>query len=305
MSEPAGAARSPWGTGDEIGRLNLMTSESQAAVLRRLDGRHTFDLATEYFLGMPAWTAARDPAYEIWMTHSPSGTVVDDLSQAGEVANQRNSYAGSAFSMYSHTGTHVCSLNHIGQDGEFWNGWRQETHLGSRAWTVGGVFPPIIARGILLDVAADKGLECLDPSYAISDADLRDSIERTGLAVAEGDVVLIRTGRMSRWPNPDEFLGAPPGLGMSGARYLCETLGAMCVGVDAGGEALPPEQKDTFLPVHAYLLATAGAPIFENLWLEEIARTDVREFGFLAFPLKLRGSTGSPVRPVAVSLTKA
>jgi kynurenine formamidase len=254
---------------------------------------------------MPTWAAAGDPAYEIWMTHTPSGTIVDDLSHAGPVANRRHSYAGSAFSMYSHTGTHICSLNHIGLEGCFWNGWRQETHLGSRAWTVGGVFPPIIARGILLDVAADKGVECLDPSYAVTESDLRESLARTGLAVGPQDVVLIRTGRMSRWPDPDAFLRDPPGLGMGGARYLCEDLGVMCVGVDAGGEALPPEEPDAFLPVHAYLLATAGVPIFENLWLEDLARSGLREFGFQAFPLKLRGSTGCPVRPVAISLRNA
>jgi kynurenine formamidase len=297
--------QSPWGPDDEVGRLNLMTAESQVAVLRRLDGRQTFDLGVEYFFGMPTWTAARDPAYEIWMTHTPTGTIVDDLSQAGAVANERYSYAGSAFSMYSHTGTHICSLNHIGRDGRFSNGWRQETHLGSRAWTVGGVFPPIIARGILLDIASDKGVECLEPSYAITEADLRESIARTGLAVEQGDVVLIRTGLMSRWPSPEDFLREPPGLGMGGARYLCEEVGAMCIGVDAGGEALPAEEEDSFLPVHAYLLATAGVPIVENLWLEELARSDLREFGFLAFPLKLRGSTGCPVRPVVVSLRNA
>lgn len=305
MTEAASGGRSPWGQDDEVGRLNLMTAESQGDVLRRLDGHHTFDLGVEYFLGMPAWVAARDPAFEIWMTHTPTGTIVDDLSQAGAVANERYSYAGSAFAMYSHTGTHICSLNHIGRDGRFWNGWRQETHLGSRAWTVGGVFPPIIARGILLDVASDKGVECLEPSYAITAADLRESIARTGLAVEQGDVVLIRTGLMSRWPNPEDYLREPPGLGMGGARYICEDLGAMCIGVDAGGEALPAEEQDTFLPVHAYLLATAGVPIVENLWLEELARSDIREFGFLAFPLKLRGSTGCPVRPVAVSLRNA
>jgi len=302
MTEGVGAT-SPWGPDDEIGRLNLMTPESQADVLRRLDGRQVFDLGVEYFLGMPTWAEASDPAYEIWMTHTPGGTVVDNLSGAGAVANRSYSYAGSAFSMYSHTGTHICSLNHIGREGRFWNGWREGTHLGSRAWTVGGVFPPIIARGILLDVAADKSLECLDPSYAVTAADLRESIARTGLEVGRGDVILIRTGGMSRWPDADGFLREPPGLGIEGARYLSEELGAMCVGVDAGGEALPPEELDTFLPVHAYLLATAGVPIFENLWLEELAQSDLREFGFLAFPLKLRGSTGCPVRPVAVSFS--
>jgi kynurenine formamidase len=105
---------------------------------------------------------------------------------------------------------------------------------------------------------------------------------------------------MTRWPEHQAFMDAPPGLGMEAARLLCEEAGAMCVGVDAGGEVLPPEQPGSFLPVHAYLLATAGAPIVENLWLEELAEASVFEFVFLAFPLKLAGSTGLPVRPVAL-----
>src|SRR5262249_24609799 len=69
-----------------------------------------------------------------------------------------------------------------------------------------------------------------------------------------------------------------------------------------GGEPLPPAEPDTFLPVHAYLLAEAGAPVVENLWLEELAAAGIAEVAFLAFPLKLRGSTGCPVRPVALPL---
>jgi kynurenine formamidase len=92
----------------------------------------------------------------------------------------------------------------------------------------------------------------------------------------------------------------PPGLGMDGARWLADKAEVMCVAVDAGGEALPPAQTGTFLPVHSYLLAEVGMPIIENIWLEDLAADAVIEFAFLAFPLKLAGSTGSPVRPVAI-----
>jgi kynurenine formamidase len=288
------------GASGEIGRLSRMTPETQAAVLERLDGRGTYDLAVDYFLGMPAWTQAGDPRYEIWMTHTPTGTVNDDLSRAGRVANEHYSYAGSAFSMYSHTGTHVCSLNHIGRDGRFWNGWTQETHMGSRAWLVGGVYPPIVARGVLADVAAAKSVERLPPSYAITSADLDEAFD--GTAVGRGDVVLVRTGQMTHWRDGEAFLATPPGLGMEAARYLAEELSVMCVGVDCGGEALPPDEPDTFLPVHAYLLAQAGMPVFENVWLEDLAAAAVKEFAFVAAPLKLRGSTGCPVRPLALTI---
>jgi kynurenine formamidase len=298
------AEQSPWGPDDEIGRLNRMTAESRAAILARVGGEHVFDLAVTYFHGMPAWEAAGDPRYEIYMTHTPAGTLVDDLTGRGAAANARNSYAGAAISMYSHAGTHVCALNHIGVDGRFWNGWEPATHLGSRAWTVGGVYPPVVARGVLLDVAALKGVECLPESYAIDDHDLQQAAARADVELRADDVVLVRTGRMSRWPDAAAFLSNPPGLGMAAARYLAETVGAMCVGTDVGGEALPPEDPESFLPVHAYLLASAGMPVFENLWLEDVARHGLAEFAFVAAPLKLAGSTGCPVRPLAMSLAE-
>lgn len=274
---------SPWGPQDEIGRLNWMTPESQAEALRRADATRPFDLAVAYFMGMPSWVVLDDPKYDIWLTHTPEG--------------EGHAYSGTAITMYTHVGTHICSLNHLGRDGRFWSGWTDKTHLGSRAWRVGGNYPPIIARGVLLDVGRAKGVDGLPDSYAITSSDL---VEAGAGELRRGDVALIRTGRMTRWPDPDAFMTAPPGLGMDGARWLAEEAEVMCVGVDAGGEALPPEEPGAFLPVHSYLLADAGMPIVENLWLEDLAESRVTEFAFLAFPLKLLGSTGAPVRPVAL-----
>ena len=56
---------SPWGPKDEIGRLNLMTAESRARVLARIRGGKAYDLAVEYFIGMPSWQAAGDPHYQL------------------------------------------------------------------------------------------------------------------------------------------------------------------------------------------------------------------------------------------------
>jgi kynurenine formamidase len=268
---------------DEIGRLAWMTPESQAAALASADASRPFDLAVDYFMGMPAWTVLGDPKYDIWLTHTPQG--------------EGHDYAGTAISMYSHVGTHICSLNHLGKDGRFWSDWTAEEHLGSRAWRVGGVYPPIIAPGVLLDVAGVHGTDCLPDSYAITPDDL------TAAGAAElrrGDVALVRTGRMSRWPDHDAFMNDPPGLGMASARMLAADRQVITIGVDCGGEALPPEDPGEFLPVHSYLLAEVGVPVIENLWLEDLARAGVRRFTLLAFPLKLRGSTGLPVRPVAL-----
>ena len=294
-------SKSPWGPDDEIGRLNRMTPQSHAAILGRVDASRCFDLAVDYFVGMPSWTEAGDPKYDIWMSHTPRGTTNDNLNGAGSRANERYSYAGSAVTMYSHAGTHVSGLNHVGYGGTFWNGWTEDKNLGSRCWNVGGCFPPIIARGVLLDIAALHEVDCLPDSYAIGPEDVRKSCEATGLEPGRSDIAVLRTGRMSRWPDHHAVLDTPPGLGVAGARYLCEELGVMCIGMDAGGEAMPGE-PDTWLAMHAYLFATAGSPMVENLWLEELAREGPTEFAFIGMPLKLHGSTGAPIRPIALAL---
>ncbi len=130
--------KSPWGPKDEIGRLNLITAESRAAILARVDGGRSYDLAVEYFIGMPSWEAAGDPPYQMWMTHTPHGTAVSDPMKVGKEMNDHVSYTGSAVSMYAHMGTHIDALNHFGLNGKIWNGYAAIDHLGDQGWTVTG-----------------------------------------------------------------------------------------------------------------------------------------------------------------------
>src|SRR5262249_27155243 len=157
----------------------------------------------------------------------------------------------------------------------------------------------------LLDVATSKGVARLGERYAITADDLELALAAVDGRVQPTDIILIRTGQMKLWPDPALFLRNPPGLTMEAARFLADQLDVMCVGVAAGGEVPPSEEPDTFLPVHAYLLSERGVPMFENLWLEELAAKAGSPFAFLAFPLKLRGSTGCPCRPIAASISDA
>lgn len=305
---PAAAAevgRSPWGPDDEIGRLNLITEQSRAAVLGRLRGGKVYDLATDYYIGMPSWQVAGDPHYQMWMTHTPRGTRVDDPMKVGEAMNAHTSYTGTAFSMYSHTGTHIDALNHFGIDGKIWNGFEADRHVGDRGWNKTGVekFPPLIARGVLIDVAGLKGVEMLPDGYRISRQDVLDSLRRQKLGLRRGDIVLIRTGRMRLFEQPEAYMAQPPGLGIDAARYLVEEGGAMIVGADnLSLETFPSEVEGEYVPLHTYLLAQHGVPIIELIVLDELARDRVYEFAFIGGPLKLRGGDAAPLRPVAIPL---
>lgn len=295
-------SRSPWGPADEIGRLNWVTPESTRAVLGNLDGGRVFDLAVDYFIGMPSWTPAGDPRYQIWMTHTPQGSVNDGLTGAGPDAHRVYSYSGDSIEMYTHCGTHLDTLSHFGFFGCNWNGWTAETHLGSRHWLVGGPekYPTIIARGVLLDVPRLHGLRALPEAYAVGADDLAACAREQRVALRRGDVVLVRTGRMQEWPDFDRYVTNPPGLSLDGARYLCEETGAMCVATDTLSFEVIPSVDPGYLPVHCYMLATAGAQIIEVVRMEELAAERLYEFAFIGGALKLTGATGSPLRPIAI-----
>ncbi len=297
--------KSPWGPKDEIGRLNLMTPATQHAILSRIQGSAVYDLSVEYFIGMPSWQAAGDPHYRIWMTHTPHGTVVDDPLKLGVAMNEHVSYTGAAISMYTHMGTHIDALNHFGLNGEIWNGFKAKDHLGDRGWRVAGAenIPPIIARGVLLDVAAAKGVDVLPDGYRINRKDLIQTLRKQNIKLQTGDVVLIRTGRMQQYEDAATYMKNPPGLGMAAARFLIEEGGAMIVGADnLSFEAFPSEVENNYVPVHSYLLAQQGAPIMELVYLEQLSRDKVYEFAFIGGSLKLRGSDAAPMRPVAIPL---
>jgi kynurenine formamidase len=301
----AQVGRSPWGPTDERGRLNLMTDASRAAILARIDGRKVYDLGVEYFVGMPSWQALGDPPYQIWMTHTPQGTIVDDPLGAGRAMNEKVTYTGDAVSMYTHTGTHIDALNHFGLHDRIWNGFHAEEHVGDRGWHKAGAetIPPIVARGVLVDVAAARGVEVLPPSYGITARDLQDALARQRVRIQRGDVVLIRTGRMRHFTDKQRYMDAPPGLTLGAARWLVDEQGAMVVGADnLSVETFPVETPDNWIPVHTWLLAERGVPMLEVVDLEALARDRVHEFAFVGASLKLRGASGAPMRPIAFPL---
>lgn len=300
-----GVGVSPWGVDDEIGRLNLITAESRVAILSRINGGAAYDLSVEYFIGMPSWQAAGDPHYQLWLTHTPRGTVIDDPMHVGDAMNAHVSYTGTAVSMYTHMGTHIDALNHFGLNGEIWNGFKADEHLGDRGWRVAGAenIPPIIARGVLIDVPAYLGMPMLPDGYRISEADVKATLHAQDLSIEVGDVVLIRTGRMQLYNDAIAYMDNPPGLGLDAARYLVEEKGAMIVGADnLSFEAFPSEVESDYVPLHTYLLAEQGAPIIELAYLEELSRDRVFEFAFIAGSLKLRGADAAPLRPLALPL---
>jgi kynurenine formamidase len=300
------ASRSEWGEGDERGALNRVTPSSRAAIVARATATQLYDLSVDFFIGMPSFVGAGDPQYQIWMTHTPRGSVIDDANGLGRAVNEYASYSGDSILFYTHAGTHIDALNHFGYHGEVFNGFTADEHLGSRHWERLGAdrIDPIVARGVLIDVATAHGVETLPPSYGITIDDCRQALERSGTELEAGDVVLVRTGQMRLWPDP-RYLDDFPGITLETAEWLAGQR-VVAVGADNGSvERIPSGDDRNWLPAHCHLLAEAGIPLMEQLFLEELARDEVFEVCFIGAPIRFRGATGSPLRPIAFPLRES
>ncbi len=303
VSTPVLAAevtKSPHGPNDEMGVLNTLTAAKSLAVLQRVSSGKVYDLSVDYFVGMPglADLGMGDPPYHIWMTHTPSGIKVEKLSPAGGPPDL--ALYDDAVTMSTHSGTHFDSLNHVGYGDTIFNGFEATRYLGNKGWTKAGAdkIPPLITRGILLDVPATKGVAILPDAYEITIADLQQTLSKQGVTLQPGDAVLIRTGRMTVWPDAKKFVPNEPGITRESAAWLIDN-GAILLGADTMGVEKFPMAKES---VHAYVFAERGVCLLELAWLEELAKDNVYEFAFIAAPLKLRGATGSPARPLALPL---
>ena len=204
-----------------------------------------------------------------------------------------------------HSGTHIDALCHQAEDLRLYGGREVDasiqtpfgfTELGAET------IAPLVTRGILLDMARQRGVDHIGTGNPIKRDELEAEAQNQGVAVGEGDVVLVRTGNGALWQDPTVYLQA--GGVSAGASSWLASRGVRAVGADNAAwdevGVVDPDLKIT-LPGHVILLVRSGIYIIENLFLEELARDQCYEFTFICLPLKLRGATGSPVRPVALA----
>jgi kynurenine formamidase len=202
-----------------------------------------------------------------------------------------------------HTGTHIDALCHQADALTLCGGIPVEEVQSSRGFARHGVeeIPPIVAPGVLLDVAAKDGVDSLEPGRVVTAGDLEACCERQGVGVEPGSVALVRLGNARFWDDEERYL-AGPGMDGDAARWLAER-GVVAVGADNMAWDAPGfEDTELGYPLagHLILLARRGIFIIENLALDELAASGRGRFEFVCTPLKLVGATGSPVRPVVI-----
>src|SRR5882724_8109771 len=161
--------------------------------------------------------------------------------------------------------------------------------------------PTFFARGVMLDVAALKGVEMLGDTYEITVADLQQALERQKQKLLPGDAVIIHTGWGKLYGKDNaRFVKSTPGVGVAAAEWLAKQ-DPLLVGSDNWPvEVAPNPDKDLSLPVHQVFLVVNGIHILENLKLDELVAKKVYEFAFTMQPLKIFGASGSSVAPAAI-----
>jgi kynurenine formamidase len=246
-----------------------------------LAGAHSYDLEQPRYAGAPVWPA-----------HEPGVLLKLHRRHEAGLGEARTS-ASALLVMAEHSGTHIDALCHQAENLELHGGVRVTARIQTpEGFTQLGIdtVPPLFARGVLLD--------CADAGHAIGAEALERAAE--GLEIGAGDVILIRTGAGALWHDPEAFL-ASGGIDASGSRWCAERR-PLAVGADNMAWDVPGEDDPDLgsLPGHLILLVREGIYIIEALNLEALARDGVREFAFACLPLKLRGGTGSPVRPIAL-----
>lgn len=225
------------------------------------------------------------------------------LHRRHEAGRENRTSAAGRIEASEHSGTHIDALAHQAENLKLYGGIdvtpEIQTPAGLTRLAIESV-SPIIGRGLLLDVAALRG-EVLPEKYQITPGDLEACELQEGCTVRSGDVVLVRTGYGRYWDDEERYLRAP-GVSPAASRWLADrkiaVAGCDNVAWDVPGYVDP--DLGTSLPGHVILLARSGIYIVENLFLEELAARRAYEFVFVCLPLKMKGVTGSPVRPVAL-----
>ncbi|MBO1337661.1 cyclase family protein [Streptomyces sp. VRA16 Mangrove soil] len=288
-----------WGESDEIGTLNLVTDE----VVR--------EAAAEVRTGrrVPLALTLKEDGVQSGLIPgrvNPLHTMVQinqEIFGPGTVA-----CSDDAVTMGLQAATHWDALTHVSHSGRLYNGRPAQTVTAHGGSEFSGIdkAPYIVSRGVLLDVAAAKGVDRLPGDHAVTPEDLDEAAEFGRVTVRSGDIVLVRTGQIQVYLAGDKHgYGYPsPGLSVRTPEWFHAHDVAAVANDTLTFEIFPPEIENLWLPVHALDLVEMGMLQGQNWNLESLSTAcgETTRYSFLlsAMPEPFKGATGTPVAPVAV-----
>jgi kynurenine formamidase len=284
--------KSKWGPNDEIGAANYLKPELV------LKAAQLIKLGKTYALGIE--TSSKTPAYP------PRGfkiTIVQP-GQAGipGLGPNKLTYNDDIIDGWVGIGSQLDGLGHIGIEHVYYNGNKLADFADPSGLKKFGIekVPPIVTRGVMLDMAAHYGVDIVKEGTAFNTAEIEAVAKKQGVEIREGDVVIFHTGWISLIGKDDKrYSAGEPGLGVDGAKYLV-SKGVVAVGADTWGvEAIPFETPDIF-PVHAELLAKNGTYILENMNTAALAADKAYEFLFVLGQSRITGAVQAIINPIAI-----
>lgn len=292
---------SRYGADDQLGTLNELTPDTvrQAAALVRsgtvVDLGRVLDEETPKFPGR-YWHQTLD------VTPHLENLRRSDAIGKGWGKNEINWITEIQAGTFQ-VGTQLDSIGHIQAGDRFYNGWTTRDIVSSAGLKRFGMetVPPVITRGVLLDIAASKGVVRLDAGYVVTVDDVRDTLAREGITLRPGDAVLFHTGWGGLWGVDNvRFLSGEPGPGLETVRWLY-TQHIAITGADTWSYGpVPGEDPERPFLVPQTMYVQFGLFGLENLATEQLAARGVYEFLFVVTHGRTRGSTAAIVAPAAI-----
>ena len=296
-----------WGPDDEIGTLNYITPEAIARACRLATAGKVFAL------GIPL--QREGPQSGTRQRFNPIHTMFRDggdqpKTPADVVAMQGYGGSDDWIVMPLQCVTQWDSLAHVFYEGKMYNGYEASlvTSSGAEKNSIAKTKDKIAGRGVLLDVARSKGVDALEPGYAITPADLDATAAAAKVEVQRGDILLIRTGHMSRYLAKGDWkhfdLDPSPGVSVHTAPWMHAKQIAAVASDNYAVEVRPTELPPFRSPFHICAIPNMGLTLGEIFFLEELA-ADCAADGRYAFllvapPLPVTRAVGTPINPYAL-----
>lgn len=291
-----------WGKDDELGTLNLITPAHRLRAARLVQDGASVSCARPISMGIAADTTFQPLRF---MVDSGEGR---DTASPQRLLERRGASEFIGMVFHGYTITHVDTPAHYFWQGKIYNGRSCNlitSREGAQAESVDLLRDGVVSRGVLLDVAALRG-RWLESGEGVMPEDLEAAEQAAGVRVAEGDLLLLRTGyyarRLAEGPRHPLKAGAPAAH-VACAPWLRER-GIAMLGTDTHNDVTPPPYPGIGNALHVVALVALGLWLIDNMNLEELARACAArrrwEFMLTIAPLRLEGTTGSPVNPIAL-----
>jgi kynurenine formamidase len=297
VSAMAACEPSKWGKDDQIGAANYVTPEQVMMATKLVKKGETHPLGIVVYAGMPAF-GTRTTSMQVVAPGQHNGR-----SMAGDFGWDIT-YLDDLAQLWFGTGPQIDGLGHLGEAGVYYNcnEAKDFMHIAGLKKMGTHAIPPLVGRGVMLDMAKHFGVEVMAAGQGIMTADIKAAAAAQGVEIRQGDVVLFHTG----WTDgkltsdPKAWVSGEPGLSNEAAVYLA-SLNPMAVGADTWGvEAVPPVKGDKVFYGHVTFLKENGIYILETMNTGRLAKEGVHEFMFVLGQARVKGAVQMIINPVAM-----